>query len=386
MRISLFVHDLATNPIVRAAALARALERDYEVELVGFLLSGPEVYAPYRDRFTYRVLRVPNSIRAVAAAVPRLAALATGEVIYGCKPLLTSFVPAMWAARVAARKPLLLDVEDDECVALADGRLDFVRRHVLKGWRHATAWKYTRAVHLLLGIVDGVSVSTTVLQRCYGGTIVRHGPDQGEFDPALPSLADPVRCRRRWALPTSAPLALFAGLPQPHKGWPVLLDALQRPDASAWHLVLAGPPAHPDFETAAALLGNRCHRIGFVSNDGMPSLLAAVDAVPVPQLDVPFARTQLPAKLVEAMAMARAVITTTVGDLPDILASGARGYLVPPGDAGALAAALATVVANPDEARARGRAAREWFLEHASVAATRARLAALLDRTYRAAA
>ena len=42
-RVSFFVHDLASNPIVRAAALAKAVARRHDVEVLGFLQGGPEV-------------------------------------------------------------------------------------------------------------------------------------------------------------------------------------------------------------------------------------------------------------------------------------------------------------------------------------------------------
>jgi len=378
-RVSVFVHDLAANPIVRAAALARALAGDYDVEVLGFLHSGDAVYAPYRSQFTYKTMRVALDTTSVVRAIPRLAAMATGDIIYGCKPLLTSFGPALWASRVAAHRPLFLDAEDDEWAAPAGGAADFVWRHGIKGWRHATAWRYTRALHPFTRAADGVSVSTRVLQRRYGGTIARHGPDEAIFNPDLPALADIRACRDRWHLPASGPLALFAGVPQPHKGWSVLLDALARPECLDWHLVLAGPPDHGDFDEARRLLGDRCHLCGLIANADMPSLVAAVDAVPVPQLDVPFARAQLPAKVLEAMAMARPVVTTTIGDLPELLGDGSRGYLVRPGDAPALAAALQQIAARPDEAHRRSRAARAWFMSEASTAELARRLHTLFE-------
>ena len=201
----------------------------------------------------------------------------------------------------------------------------------------------------------------------------------GDFDPNRIEFQDRAACRARWNLPLDVPLALFAGVPQPHKGWTILLDALSRPETRAWHLVLAGPAEHPDFAAAADALGARCHRIGPQPNDRMPALLAAVDAVPVPQLNVPFSQSQLPAKALEAMAMARAVIATRVGDLPGILGDDARGWLIPPGDATALAAAFADIASRPEEARARGAAARAWFLENASEAVIESTLAAVID-------
>jgi glycosyltransferase involved in cell wall biosynthesis len=385
-RISFFVHDLAANPIVRAAALAEAVARHHEVEVLGFLQDGPDVYEPYRDLFPYSTMRVGRDAQAVLRAIPALAARATGDIIYACKPLATSLGPALYAARRLARRPLLLDVEDDEWVTPRSGWPEFLWGDVIKGWRHATAWKYTRALHAAVLCADAVSVSTRRLQRRYGGLIVRHGPAGEGFDPTHPDLQDRAACRCRWNLPVDVPLALFAGVPQPHKGWPTLLDALARPEAVAWHLVLAGPADHPDFVEAARVLGRRCHILGPQPHRRMPMLLAAVDAVPVPQLDVPFAQSQLPAKALEAMAMARALIATRVGDLPEILGEGTRGWLIPPADAGALAAALVDIAGRPDEAATRGRAARAWFLEEASQAVIEARVLSLIDRVTRPAA
>ncbi len=379
-RVTFFVHDLAANPIVRAAALAKAIAREHEVEVLGFLQSGDDVYEPYRDLFPYSTMKVARDARAVMRAIPALAARATGDVIYACKPLATSLGPALYAARRLARRPLLLDVEDDEWVTLRSGWPDFVWRDVVKGWRHATAWKYTRALHALVGCADGVTVSTRRLQRRYGGLIVRHGPAGEGFDPGRADLQDRAACRRQWTLPVDAPLALFAGIPQPHKGWATLLEAFARAETDSWHLVLAGPADHPDFAEAARVLGPRCHIIGPQPHQRMPVLLASVDAVPVPQLDLPFAQSQLPAKALEAMAMARAVIATRVGDLPEILGEGTRGWLVPPADGAALAAALVEIAARPDEARDRGRVARAWFLEEASQAVIEARVLSLIDR------
>jgi glycosyltransferase involved in cell wall biosynthesis len=225
-----------------------------------------------------------------------------------------------------------------------------------------------------------VTVSTRTLQKRYGGTVVRHGPAGEGFDPDRPDLQDRAALRRRWQLPLDVPLALFAGVPQPHKGWPVLTAALTQPQAQRWHLVIAGAPEHPEFQTASRALPGRCHVIGLQRHDMMPYLLAAIDAVPLPQLDVRFARSQLPAKLVEAMAMARSTIATRVGDLPDIIGDNERGWLIPPADPGALARALDEIARMPALARTRGRAARAWYLAEASQTVVERRVSQLIDR------
>lgn len=373
--VTLFVHDLAGNPIVRAAPLAAALSLDHRVEIVGLLLSGPAVYAPFRGRFDVRALRCGPHLPAILAAAPRLAAMATGDVLYACKPLFTTLLPAVLASRIGPR-PLLLDVEDDERAATS---LDAPARGPLGLLRRAadTHALQARLAHPLTRRARAVTVASRALQARYGGTLLRHGPDERTFDPARPDLADRVALRARFGLPVDRKLAVFAGRPRPHKGWEVLVDALRRPEAAAWDLVVAGPETLA-LDAAVSALGDRFHALGMLSNEEMPALLAACDAAPAPQLDVPYARAQLPAKVLEAMAMARPVVASAVGDLPEILGEGARGWLVPPGDAAALARALAEVAADPAEAARRGVEARRWVVAEAGVGAIRATLAPIV--------
>jgi glycosyltransferase involved in cell wall biosynthesis len=60
----------------------------------------------------------------------------------------------------------------------------------------------------------------------------------------------------------------------------------------------------------------------------------------------------------EAMAHRRAVIASRAGGLPDKVRPGVNGWLVPPGDPGALAAALSGAVANPERLREFGEKGR----------------------------
>lgn len=373
--MTLFVHDLAGNAVVRAAPLAAALARDHAVEVVGLLLSGDGVYAPYRHRVEARTVRCGASVPAVLAAAPRLARLATGDVLYACKPLLSTLFPALLAARRGGR-PVLLDVEDDEWASPTVDERGGGVRGALRRLRD-THGLVARAAHPLVRRAAAVTVASRALQRRYGGTLVRHGPDPAEFDPARPELAEVAALRRAFGLPVGRKLALFAGRPRPHKGWNALVDALARPEAAAWDLVSAGPPGAAE-AAARARLGGRFHALGVVPNERMPALLSACDAAPVPQRDVPFARAQLPAKALEAMAMGLPVLATPVADLPEILGGDERGWLVPADDPAALARGLAAIAADPAEAARRAAAARRWFLAEASVDAIADRLAPLV--------
>jgi glycosyltransferase involved in cell wall biosynthesis len=66
----------------------------------------------------------------------------------------------------------------------------------------------------------------------------------------------------------------------------------------------------------------------------------------------------LPLAVLEAMAAGLPVVATAVGGVPEAITSGRDGVLVAPGDAPALADAVASLVADPARAAALGRAAR----------------------------
>jgi glycosyltransferase involved in cell wall biosynthesis len=73
-----------------------------------------------------------------------------------------------------------------------------------------------------------------------------------------------------------------------------------------------------------------------------------------------------PVALIEALAAGRPVVATRVGGTPDLLGEGRRGALVPPGDAGALAAAVLEALGGGEQTRARSRAGQAYVLSHHS--------------------
>lgn len=70
--------------------------------------------------------------------------------------------------------------------------------------------------------------------------------------------------------------------------------------------------------------------------------------------------------LLEACASALPIVATRVGGNGEIVADGVNGLVVPPADPGALAAALARLLKDPDLADRMGRAGRAWLLENAT--------------------
>ncbi|MCX5891516.1 MAG: glycosyltransferase family 4 protein [Deltaproteobacteria bacterium] len=77
----------------------------------------------------------------------------------------------------------------------------------------------------------------------------------------------------------------------------------------------------------------------------------------------------LPNVVLEAMAAGLPVAATAVGGVPEMVAPGRTGWLAPPGDPTALAAILRRLLANPEQCRAFGQAARRRAVEDFSLGA-----------------
>jgi len=78
-------------------------------------------------------------------------------------------------------------------------------------------------------------------------------------------------------------------------------------------------------------------------------------------------REGLGVAVLQAGAAGLPVVGTRAGGVPEIIEDGRTGLLCPPGDAGALATALASILSNPEAARAMGGRARERIESRFSV-------------------
>ena len=101
-------------------------------------------------------------------------------------------------------------------------------------------------------------------------------------------------------------------------------------------------------------------------------LYQAADLLVLPSRSEGFANT-----LIEAMGCGLPVVATRVGGNPEIVEDGTTGILVAPGDAGALAAAIRELLAEPERRRRLGARARARVIERYQLAAVEERWAAL---------
>jgi glycosyltransferase involved in cell wall biosynthesis len=92
-----------------------------------------------------------------------------------------------------------------------------------------------------------------------------------------------------------------------------------------------------------------------------------------------YANEGVPQSLLQAMAMARPVIGTTVGGIPEVVISGETGLLAPPRDPSSLAQVLTRLMTDPDLRRDLGRRGRELVVERFSLEQMAAEIEAVYE-------
>jgi glycosyltransferase involved in cell wall biosynthesis len=159
---------------------------------------------------------------------------------------------------------------------------------------------------------------------------------------------------------------MFLGSPRAHKGLEDILMAMEALDRPDLILVIVGAKQGGLYERRLQYLGgDRVRLVGMQPFWRIPVFLAAADLVVLPQQNKPSTIGQVPAKVFDAMAMAKPIIATGVSDLPIILDG--CGRLVPPGDIQALAEEIDWVLSNPEEASYLGELARQRCVEQYSL-------------------
>ena len=157
---------------------------------------------------------------------------------------------------------------------------------------------------------------------------------------------------------------VFTGRLVERKGVHVLLEALASlpPERRVRLHVLGDGPERGRLEERVARLdlGDRAVFHGFVPTEELQARLEGCDAFVLPAvIDAKGDTEGLGVVLLEAMSYARPVIASAAGGIVDIVKDGRNGWLVPPGDAPALASAISAAMDDPERARRFGLNGRE---------------------------
>jgi len=187
--------------------------------------------------------------------------------------------------------------------------------------------------------------------------VIRNGIDTDEYRP------DPgTGVLERYGVDLARPYVIFVGRITRQKGVPVLLRAASGLIPEAQLVLLAGAADTPEqlAEVTELVDGLRATRSGVI---WIPEMLPKTEVIQflthaavfaIPSIYEPLGIVNL-----EAMACGTAVAGSRTGGIPEVVADGETGLLVPPDDPPALAEALNALLRDPGRAEAMGQAGRK---------------------------
>lgn len=298
----------------------------------------------------------------VPVRLARRAARLEPDVVHVFKPIGYSGLAGIYL-RLFSRRPVVLDTDDWEG---AGGWSDVNRLPAL--WRWFSAWQE----RWLSRHADVVTVASRTLQAWIEGLGVEparvvylpNGPDPHLREAAAPLEAETAQVRQELGV-GDAPLALYLGHVPRGSDLDLAVEAMAQlgEELPQARLVVAGPG-----EGLADLRQQVYQRgldeqvlivAGWIEHDCAPRYLGAADAIVAPYRDTLINRAKCPAKVVQAMALGRPVVTSRIGQNVEYVEDGRSGLLTTPGDAADLARALRAVLSDRELAAELGRNGRQ---------------------------
>ncbi|AFY57714.1 glycosyltransferase [Rivularia sp. PCC 7116] len=382
MKVSLVVSDLSEGGTLRAFLLAQVLKSlNHTVEIVGFIYGKEIITAPPSGM---SIVSVPGkNYPGFLSSAKELLQKLDGDIIYVCKPKPRSFGIGL-LKKISGNRPLFLDIDDWELSW--HGGYEFKYRPSFKQlyrdiFKQNGALKfpdhplYVQWMEKLVAMADVVTVDTQFLQQRFGGIYLPNGKDTELFNP---DKYNTTASKERYGL-SEYRVLMFPGAPRPHKGVEDVLIALDKLNEPDLKLVIVGSNPYDDYDKK--LIEKWGHRILKLSKfpvETMPEVLAAADIVVVPQRKNYTTLAQFPLKLTDGMAMAKPILSTKVGDIPEIL--GDTGYLVEPDSPDEIAEQIKLIFDNLESAKEKARKARERCVEKYSVKAMKPILESVISR------
>jgi glycosyltransferase involved in cell wall biosynthesis len=184
-------------------------------------------------------------------------------------------------------------------------------------------------------------------------TLIYNGVDLERYDHQEPCCT----LREEYGMDADAEIVGVVGRLELEKGHPTLLEAwpLVLADVPCAYLVIVGEGSRLDaLREIARGLGVDRHVIFTGRRDDIPAITAALDVAVLPSY-----REAQGLTILEAMALARPVVASHVGGIPEMIEDGRNGLLVPPHDPAALAAAIVRLLADHQLADMIGRAGHD---------------------------
>jgi glycosyltransferase involved in cell wall biosynthesis len=278
------------------------------------------------------------------------------------------------AARLA-RKPLLWHVRD----RIQD---DYLPPLVARVFRRLAKWLPDCVIANSAATLQTLALTTNEMTAA-----IHSGVDFGSRVSVVVHDGTLERSTRHAANPDHAPVLGLVGRISPWKGQHIFIRAAsqvrQRFPRARFQIIGAALFDEAEYEkfirdqVTSMAMQDVIEFTGW--RDDIPEVISKLDVlVHASVVGEPFGQV-----VIEGMAASKPVIATNGGGVPEIVRDGETGFLVPMGDADAMADAMARLLENPEMAAQMGEKGRQRVRDHFTIQSTARKVERLYDEVLR---
>lgn len=313
--------SMSHNPLGRAFLFADFLRRDYKTKIIGptFNKFGKKIWLPLRgylkgaETFTASS-NLNEFIKQTQEFVEDQPAV---DIVIICKPRLPSILIGLLVAQKNDAK-VLLDIDDYELAFFDNQQPLELEEAISQGLDLTNPYHetWTRVCHSLIKEFPNRIVSNHKLQEKFGGAIIPHVRNERIFNPKL---YNRKKIRKKHGYSEGDKVILFLGTPREHKGFEEIPKALKEIGNPNYKFCLIGKIRSDKLrERFENEWGDFVQAFNDSDFRDLPEKLMIADLICLLQdQDSVVSQYQLPAKLMDAMAMEVPVIATLTYPLKD---------------------------------------------------------------------
>ncbi|MBC7474516.1 MAG: glycosyltransferase, partial [Candidatus Sericytochromatia bacterium] len=236
-------------------------------------------------------------------------------------------------------------------------------------FNNTNSFIYTWILEKRIKMADEITVSSSTLQRSYGGTFISSSSNEDLFDSDLYK-RDEIRETMGWE---DYIVILFAGKVNRDTDINLLINAVKEIDQPKLKLAIVGDNKIKNIDNQDKFYLNT-----FQPSQNIAKLLSACDLVVIPQNDTHSTFGKIPIKLYEAMSSSKIIIAPDTDDFSDILSD--CGFTYKSGNLVSLKEAIVEATNDLELSNNLGTKAREKYLEKYSKKIMSQKLKSFFDK------
>ncbi|MDD5417535.1 MAG: glycosyltransferase family 4 protein [Candidatus Nanoarchaeia archaeon] len=295
LKILMVCWDLSANSLVRTYPFAKFLSKEHDVKVIGYC--SKDIFSYYKDDKDIKYIPIKNKKKVIPEVIKHAR---DSDIIHCFKFVPGSFMPSV-IAKLLTRKKLVLDIEDYE-----------------SAWNKSLWMKFWEKMTF---IADRKIVSTSFLKNKFGGTYIPTGINTELFNSTK---YNPNGFRKKNNIKPDETVVMFTGTFKFYKGCGELIAACEElvSEGEKIKCIFVGniEERHKDVVSSIYPQLKSVVFMKSVMFDELPKVISGADIIAVPQTQGVGEQAQIPAKIFDAMAMAKPIIATKVGDIPNVVA------------------------------------------------------------------